>query len=178
MKYRTVVTAFHPAVPTMPCVCRYWMYRIHLMCDRTHREVTKPLKTPIKHTHTHRARGERTGRSVCVCVCVTWLQSKAFLMSQHGAAAHSLPPDLLLRSLAPTTVTRPITAGRCDGQPSTPRTLRAEGLSSEDECGVNEGLWCFDWLSELIFMARDEGRSNVASRFKKHKVEAAGLFIV
>lgn len=29
----------------------WWSCRVHLMCDRTHREVTKPLKTPIKHTH-------------------------------------------------------------------------------------------------------------------------------
>jgi len=165
------------------CLASSRMYGVHLMCDRTHRKVTKMLKTPIKRTqqNTHTQPEVRGCRSVhasaCVCVniralyvfshigmcqhscsmkvcimCVFWLRSKASLTSQHGLSSDPLcpPPWPPLRSPTPTAVTWPITGRRCDGQPPTPRTARAEGLDGEDECGVNKGLWCWclaasDW---------------------------------
>lgn len=97
---------------------------------------------------------------LCVCACV-WLRSKASLTSQHGLGPGPPPPLRpppwpLLRSLAPTTATRPIAARRCDGQPPTPRTPRAEGLDGEDERRVNKGLWCWqlwapDWMWVFFF---------------------------
>lgn len=98
---------------------------------------------------------------LCVCACV-WLRSKASLTSQHGLGPVPPPPLRpppwpLLRSLAPTTATRPIAARRCDGQPPTPRTPRAEGLDGEDERRVNKGLWCWqlwapDWMWVVFFL--------------------------
>lgn len=145
MKIRTFVILLHPAVPIMPCVCRRWMHR--------HREAMKPVKTPIKHTHIHTLRWEY----VCVVAAVQGLSNEP----TWSCLPTSLPPDLLPRSLAPTTVTWPITAGRCDGQPSTPRTRRAEGLGSEDKRSVNEGLWRFDWRSELMSTQRDGASPDV-----------------
>lgn len=77
-----------------------------------------------------------------LCVCVSWPRSKASLTSQHGVCTDplSFPSPSLQTSSEVTGSTGPITAGRCDRQPPTPRTPRVEGLEGEDKRGVNKGL--------------------------------------